>query len=150
MSTRSILNEGDRTAIVSRLRSLSTASPRQWGNMDVAGMLKHLRLSALMAVGELSLPSANKRAFQVFPLKHLILYVVPFPKGAPTAPGLKCEPGESFEEERAGLLELLERIGSGSREGAGPAHPLFGPLTRSEWGVCTYKHTDHHLKQFGA
>jgi len=150
MSARSILNEGDRTAIVTRLQSLSTSSARKWGNMDVAGMLKHLRLSAQMAVGELSLPSANKRAFQVFPLKHLALYVLPFPKGAPTAPGLKCDAGESFEEERAGLLDVLERIGTGPREGAGPSHPLFGPLTWSEWGVCTYKHTDHHLKQFGA
>jgi hypothetical protein len=45
--------------------------------MDVAGMLRHLHLSTRMAVGELDVPSANKRAFQVFPLKHLILYVLP-------------------------------------------------------------------------
>jgi hypothetical protein len=118
--------------------------------MDVAAMLKHLRLSALMALGELSVPSANKRAFQVFPLKHLILYVLPFPKGAPTAPKLKPDAAASFEEERAALLELLERIGTGVSEGAGPAHPLFGPLSRREWGAATYKHADHHLKQFGA
>ena len=98
----------------------------------------------------LSCSSANKRAFQVFPLKHLILYVAPFPKGAPTAPELKPNAGSLFEEERTALLELLERIGSGPRDGAGPAHPLFGPLTRREWGVVTYKHADHHLKQFGA
>jgi hypothetical protein len=103
-----------------------------------------------MTLGELSLPSANKRAFQVFPLKHLILYVFPFPKGAPTAPGLKPSDATSFEEERTSLLELLERIGTGPSEGAGPEHPLFGPLTWREWGVVTYKHADHHLRQFGA
>jgi hypothetical protein len=32
----------------------------------------------------------------------------------------------------------------------GPVHPLFGPLTWREWGVATYKHADHHLRQFGA
>jgi len=48
------------------------------------------------------------------------------------------------------VLELLERIGTGPRKGAGPSHPLFGPLTWQEWGVTTYKHADHHLKQFGA
>ena len=147
---RSILNEGDRAAIVSRVQSLSASSTRRWGTMDVAGMLRHLRLSALMTVGELPVASANKRAFQVFPLKHLILYVLPFPKGAPTAPELKCDVAASLEEERVALLELLERIGTGVREGVGPAHPLFGPLTWREWGVATYKHTDHHLKQFGA
>lgn len=146
----SILNESDRTAIVSRMQSLSPSSAARWGSMDLVTMLKHLRLSALMTVGELPVVSKGKRAFQVFPLKHLILYVVPFPKGAPTADELKPSDAASFEEERAAVLELIERIGTGPRDGAGPAHPLFGPLTWREWGVATYKHTDHHLKQFGA
>ena len=118
--------------------------------MGVVGMLQHLRLSARMALGELPVPSANKRAFQVFPLKHLILYVLPFPKGAPTAPELKPELMASFEQERTALLELLERIATDPHDGPWPAHPLFGPLTRREWGVATYKHTNHHLRQFGA
>jgi uncharacterized protein DUF1569 len=149
MTMRSILNETDRAEIGRRLRSLSVSSSGRWGSMDVAGMLRHLRLSTRMALGELPVPSANKRVFQVFPLKHLILYVLPFPKGAPTARELKPSDAVSLEEERAALLELLERIGTGPREGEGPAHPLFGPLTWREWGVATYKHTDHHLKQFG-
>ena len=41
-------------------------------------------------------------------------------------------------------------VSSTCREGEGPAHPLFGPMTWREWGVATYKHTDHHLRQFGA
>ena len=147
----SILNNEERSAIVRRMQSLSASSTARWGSMDVLGMLQHLRLSAQMTLGELPVPSSNKRAFQMFPLKHLILYVLPFPKGAPTAPELK--PGvaaAAFAEERAALLELLERIGTGPREGAGPAHPLFGPLSWREWGAVTYKHADHHLKQFGA
>ena len=147
---RSILNDGDRAEIGGRVRSLSGSSTSRWGSMSVAGMLQHLRLSARMALGELPVPSGNKRAFQVFPLKHLIIYVLPFPKGAPTARELKPDLAASFEEERAALLELLERIGTGPRDGEGPAHPLFGPLTRREWGVATYKHTAHHLRQFGA
>jgi hypothetical protein len=146
----SILNESDRAAITGRVRSLSSSSSRRWGTLDVTGMLKHLHLSALMALGEMEVPSANKRVFHVFPFKHLLLYVVPFPKGAPTAPKLKPESAASIEEERAALLELIERIGTGPHDGAGPDHPLFGPLTRREWGVVTYKHADHHLKQFGA
>ena len=118
--------------------------------MNVSGMLEHLRLSAQMTVGELSVPSANKRVFQVFPLKHLILYVLPFPKGAPTARELLSGATASFEEERAALLALLEQIGTGPQEGTGPAHPLFGPLTWREWGAATHKHVNHHLKQFGA
>jgi hypothetical protein len=147
---RSILNEGDRAEIGGRLQSLSPSSTAQWGTMDVASMLQHLHLSARMTLGELEVPSVNKRVFQKFPLKHLVLYVFPFPKGAPTAPKLKPGVAESIDEERAALLELLERIGTGPRDGNGPAHPLFGPLTWREWGVVTYKHADHHLRQFGA
>ena len=148
--TRSILNERDRAAIVSRVRSLSASSAGRWGSMDVASMLQHLCLSARMGLGDLPVLSVNKRAFQMFPLKHLLLYVLPFPKGAPTAPELKSSISGSFEERRAALLELLERIGTGPHEGAAPAHPLFGPMTWREWGVLTYKHADHHLRQFGA
>jgi uncharacterized protein DUF1569 len=146
----SILNEGDRAAICNRVDSLSTSSTARWGRMSVTGMLQHLRLSAQMAVGELTVASANKRAFQVFPLKHLILYVFPFPKGAPTAPELHPDAAATLEEERAAVLTLLDRIGTGPREGVGPAHPLFGPLSWREWGAATYKHVNHHLKQFGA
>ena len=146
----SILNETDRAAITSRLRTLSASSVRRWGTMDVVGMLQHLNLSTRMALGDMPVPSVNKRAFHMFPLKHLLLYVLPFPKGAPTAPELKPIIMASVDEERAVLLELLERIGTGPRDGAGPVHPLFGTLTWREWGVVTYKHADHHLKQFGA
>jgi hypothetical protein len=64
---RSILNESDRVTICSRVRSLSAASTARWGRMSVTEMMQHLRFSACMAVGELTVASANKRAFQVFP-----------------------------------------------------------------------------------
>lgn len=146
----SILNESDRAAICRRLQSLSALSTARWGKMSLIGMLQHLRLSAEMTVGELKVVPKNKRAFQMFPLKHLILYVLPFPKGAPTAPELLPAAAVDLEEERAAVLALLDRIGTGPQEGVGPAHPLFGPLSWREWGAATYKHVDHHLKQFGA
>jgi hypothetical protein len=118
--------------------------------MDARAMLDHLRQSALMALGELPVACKSKRAFQVFPIKHLILHVVPFPKGAPTAPELLVPSGASLDVLRSELVSLVERIGTGPREGDGPVHPLFGRLSLGEWGVATYKHTDHHLRQFGA
>ena len=146
----SILNESDRTALINRMQSLSASSTGRWGKMNVIDMMQHLSLSARMALGELTVASVNKRPFQMFPLKHLLLYVVPFPKGAPTASELYPDGAASFDEDRAILVNLLEQIGAGPQEGTGPAHPLFGPLSRREWGVVTYKHVDHHLKQFGA
>ena len=146
----SILNDDDRTAILQRISFVTSASAPRWGQMDAKAMLTHLKQSALMALGELPVASKGKRAFQVFPIKHLILHVAPFPKGAPTAPELLIPDPASVDTIRSELVSLVERIGTGPREGDGPVHPLFGRLSFREWGVATYKHTDHHLKQFGA
>ena len=145
----SILNDADRTMICQRIGSVTSASAPRWGRMDAQAMLTHLRLSALMALGELPVASKSKRVFQVFPIKHLILHVVPFPKGAPTAPELLVPDAVPVDALRSELVSLVERIGAGPREGDGPVHPLFGRLSFREWGVATYKHTDHHLRQFG-
>jgi len=145
----SILNQSDRTAIINRMHSLTASSTARWGKMNVVSMLRHLGLSARMATGDLAVASVNKRPFQMFPLKHLLLYVLPFPKGAPTANELRPDEAEAFDEERAMVVNLLEQIAAGPQDGSGPAHPLFGPMSRREWGVVTYKHVDHHLKQFG-
>ncbi|MFI5185002.1 MAG: DUF1569 domain-containing protein [Vicinamibacteria bacterium] len=146
----SVLDPDDRARLLRRLDSLTEQSIRKWGQMTSAGMLLHLCQSARMALGDLPVKPRNRRAFQTFPLKHLLLYVVPFPKGAPTAPELRpIEPGE-LEVERASLRTLIERLGAGPRDGPGPVHPLFGPLSRREWGVLNYKHADHHFRQFGA
>jgi len=118
--------------------------------MDAQAMLNHLRLSALMALGELPVACKSKRAFQVFPIKHLILHVAPFPKGAPTAPELLVSHAAPVDAIRSELVSLVERIGAWTGAGDGPVHPLFGRLSLREWGVATYKHTDHHLRQFGA
>lgn len=145
----SLFVDKDRDALFLRIRSLGPASARHWGHMSPNAMLLHLGNSARMALGELPVKPKNRPAFRRFPLKHLMLYVVPFPKGVPTARELlPAEPGE-FEGERERLLALLARLAGGPRDGMGPAHPLFGPLSRREWGVLTLKHADHHLRQFG-
>ena len=146
----SILNDADRGAICQRISSVTSASVPRWGRMDAKAMLTHLKQSALMALGELPVAGKSKRAFQVFPIKHLILHVVPFPKGAPTAPELLVPDSTPVDAIRSDVVTLVQRIGEGPREGDGPAHPLFGRLSFREWGVATYKHTDHHLRQFGA
>jgi len=147
---RSVLNEADRSALGRRIGSLTPTSPARWGRMSVDRMLAHLGQSARMALGELSVKPKGQRVFQVFPLKHLILYVLPFPKGAPTAPELLAAPRESFAAHQQALQELIARLGTGTAHGPGPEHPLFGPLTRQEWGALVHKHSDHHLRQFGA
>ena len=148
---RSILIEKDREALAARVASLTPGSSARWGLLTVDRMLAHLCQSARMALGELPVRSRGKRAFQVFPLKHLILYVFPFPKGAPTAPELLAGPPAPVEDEQRALLDLLARLGSGPREGArAPLTPSSAPCRGRSGAPSVYKHSDHHLRQFGA
>jgi hypothetical protein len=52
-----------------------------------------------------------------------------------------------FDRDRAELVTLLRRIAS-SREL--PPHPLWGRMSRGMTGRYVWRHTDHHLRQFGA
>ena len=146
----SILNESDRTTIVSRVQSLSASSAARWGKMNVIDMLQHLRLSAQMTLGEILLlrrTSVRSRYFHSSTLSCTCF-----------RSRRERRPRVSFIQVKRGLLRknghhcwiCWTRIAAGPREGNGPAHPLFGPLSWREWGVVTFKHVDHHLKQFGA
>lgn len=145
-----IFNDTDRKAIGERIATVTDTAQRRWGKMDVKAMMTHLNFAAQMATGDFPVQCKSPKVFQTFPVKHLFLYVLPFPKGAPTAPKLLTPDPRPFDAIRAELLTVMERIAAGPREGLGPVHPAFGALTYPQWGVATYKHTDHHLRQFGA
>jgi len=82
-------------------------------------------------------------------VKWIALYVLPFPRGAPTAPGLLGRVPDAWD---ADLSRLRERIAA-AREPAPDEplgeHPLFGRMSPRDWGVLLYKHCDHHFRQFG-
>ena len=148
-----VLNAGDRERLWKRIASVTEASAPRWGGFTATGMMTHLRLSGQMAVGDIPFSVKGPIVFRTFPLKQMILYVLPFPKGARTAaellaPALAPAPGQ-LEAERTALLGLFDRLTMASAPGALGTHPLFGPLTRGQWGALTYKHYDHHLRQFG-
>jgi hypothetical protein len=145
-----VLQPSDYDALMRRVAALSPAAQPRWGRFTLNAMVCHLSESARMALDELPVRSKELRAFQVFPMKHLLLYVAPFPKNAPTAPELLAGSPAEFDAERSRLQQLMARIVAGAKDGPGPEHPLFGKLSRTEWGVVVYKHTDHHLRQFGA
>jgi hypothetical protein len=112
-------------------------------------MLAHVGDSIAAALGEM--PSGRRMGpgfVRHFPVKHLILYVVPFPKGARSPKEFLATQAESFEAARERLMVLVERAGAFQGE-PGTAHPLLGPLKAREWRRLGWKHLDYHLRQFG-
>jgi len=101
-----------------------------------------------MAMGDLPVKTRHL-PIRYPPLKQLIIYVAPFPRGAATAPELLTRQPREWAKDIADLRGLLERAAGMSTTDEWPEHPAFGPLSRRAWGVLIYRHMDHHLRQFG-
>ena len=144
----SLRNSTDRNSLIQRLNRLSPAAQPQWGKMDAPRMICHLADTLAMALGEVRPPSLNANRVQRFLLKYLFFYVLPMPKGLPTVPELLFSSPDNFDADRRRVIELIERLAA-TPCGPGAEHPFFGPLTNDEWNVLQWKHTGHHLCQFG-
>lgn len=145
---KSLWNEGDRRELQGRLWRLQPEAERRWGGMTAPQMLAHLSDAMRMALGELTC-TPKHLPIRYSPLKQLIVYWLPFPQGAPTAPELLGRTPASWDGEVADLIQLMDRLGGQPANRRFPDHPGFGPLSRRAWGVLGYRHTDHHLRQFG-
>ena len=119
-----------------------------WGKFTAPQMLAHCNDWMRMIRGEL--PTAPRPSkLNRWPIKQLAIYWMPWPKGVPTAKELLDRPPDNWPAERDELCRSLEEIESVGANGKFPEHPAFGNMSRSAWGVLGYRHTDHHLRQFG-
>ena len=148
MFTKTLFDPADRQAILARLARLESTTPRRWGRMQAPQMLAHLTQSMRMATGELAVEPKDV-IIRHTPLKELILYVLPWPKGTPTAPELLARVPVEWDAEMAALREAIDALAHRSRELPWPDHPAFGRLSAAQWGLLQYRHADHNLKQFG-
>ena len=147
MRHKTLLDAAVEREMLARLDRLTPSATRAWGRMSVAQMLHHLAGGLSMATGDLSIPRRNS-LLRRFPIKQLIVFVLPFPKGAPTAPALVAKEEFDFDTERAAVRGRIATFAR--REIAHwPEHPAFGPFDRDQWGVMVWKHLDHHFRQFG-
>lgn len=114
-------------------------------------MLLHCKKGLEIAGGEKS----SKQTFlgkMLSPFfKSLVTSDKPFRHGSPSPSGTIFSETGGFEKEIKGLTEQIQKFYSGGIERCGGnVHAFFGKLTPAEWGMLMYKHTDHHLRQFGA
>lgn len=138
-----------RAELADRVTRLSADAKPRWGKFNATGMLAHVNDSYRMVLGDLYVKPKNL-PIRFPPLKQLIIYVAPFPKGAPTAPELlaRCDGADLAEEQRS-YVELLNRVAAITPETKLAPHPAFGVLTHRAYGVLIARHTDHHFRQFG-
>lgn len=138
-----------REEICRRMDALTVDSKPQWGKFNATEMLAHLNDAMRMAMGELPVAPKNL-VLRYPPLKQLLVYALPWPKGSPTAPELLSRGSQAdFTKEKGEFKGVVDRLGQKRASDRWPEHPAFGRLTYRAWGVLKYRHADHHLRQFG-
>jgi len=146
---KTIWNPDDRQALLSRFDKLQPDQRPLWGKMSVTQMLKHCTVPIYAAMGEFAV-THKKTFFRIWPMQKLIIYVLPWPQGAPTAPEFMITDDGDIRERRAALRAAVDTFVSRGQSQTLQPHSAFGPLSIADWGALTHKHLDHHLKQFGA
>lgn len=143
----SMWRKDDIRSLVRRIETITPNSKRKWGTMSVAGMIAHCTLALEVYSRDFELPM---HTHWYSPLsKVFALSRIPFPHGIKLPFELPKEDGLDLESERSILLEAIERFASLPVEHKFQPHFLLGEMTREEFGILAYKHTDHHLRQFG-
>lgn len=142
-------NDAERGDLLKRLDTLTPATPSKWGKLDCKQMLAHLSDSMRMTLGEISI-KPRSGFLRTKLVRYLVIHVLPFPKGAPTAPELLSRKCQDPAQELMELKGLIAKLATHANQTNWPEHPAFGTMSGQDWGVLNYKHIDHHLRQFGA
>jgi hypothetical protein len=148
MEVKNLFDPVVKQEIIDRINKLTPQSQRQWGKMDVAQMLTHLQKPINFSFGNHQL-QGNFIMKLIGPLFKSILYnEKPYKQGLPTDKTYIISDTREFEKEKQQLLDLINRFSESAIQDL--PHPVFGKLTKEQWSKATWKHLDHHLKQFGA
>jgi citrate lyase beta subunit len=54
-----------------------------------------------------------------------------------------------FAQDLARAVAGLEGVAAAKPDQLEPVHGFFGTMSTADWQRWAYKHTDHHLRQFG-
>lgn len=148
MEIKNLFDPAVKQEIIARINKLTPQSQRQWGKMNAAQMLAHVQLPIRIAYGTHQ-PKGSFLLRLIGPLfKSKLWDEKPYKQSLPTDPTFIMTGSEKhFEKEKAELLDLINRFNEATI--IGEKHPIFGKLTKENWSKATWKHLDHHLRQFG-
>ena len=145
----SLWDDAERMRTLERLRRVTPGTRPRWGRMHAGQMIVHLADQLRLALAEVPMSKPWPGPAKYQPLRWLLINVVPMPKGSRSFRELFLTPAGDFARDRAALEALLARAAARGPEGPWGGSPLFGRLSREEWGVLGWRHLDHHLRQFG-
>jgi hypothetical protein len=145
---KTIWDPGCRQEILARFEKLTPDRRPAWGSMTTAQMLGHLADPMKAAMGQKTV-APKQSAFSSPIIRTMIIYCLPWPKSAPTAPEFIHAHEEHFEDNLSAFRATVGEFGAGGEGARREPHPAFGQISGKAWGRLMYRHLDHHLRQFG-
>ncbi|HNP32499.1 MAG TPA: DUF1569 domain-containing protein [Flavobacterium sp.] len=146
----SIYNKADNDLVIDRINKLTPESKALWGKMTVDQMLKHCKLASDVAFGNQDLKINFLMKLLGKMLKKKVFYGGDMGKNSPTAKEFVITEHLDFETVKQEFIANFSRF---SNEGTAAIktidHPFWGKMTYEDWDALMWKHTDHHLRQFG-
>lgn len=132
--------------------ALGEASVARWGRMHAQEMVEHLTWAFRLSTGQehtdCHVPAADRPR-----VKHGLYSNRPTPRevmNPALAAGLPPLQFGSLTDAKAALALEVGRFLDGPRQREQVyTHPFFGSIGHDEWHRTHYKHTHHHLLQFG-
>ncbi len=137
--------------IIDRFKKLQPNSVRLWGTMLLTEMLLHCTLANRFIFEDNSpyrKPTVAER-LRKFACFHIISQLPKNRVGPARLQTFNKAGEDQFEEQRKALIISIEKFATHE----GPInclHAALGFLTPIQWGIISWMHMDHHLRQFGA
>ena len=136
-----------------RLAALTPGSERRWGTLTAHEMVCHLADSSDMVLRTrprtLHSPAKRRWLFKFVGLWTPIRWPHGWrtnPRLDPRADGTKPSEFMADRDRAVAGLDALSRAEDGALE---HVHGVFGRMSARDWQRFAFKHTDHHLRQFG-
>jgi len=146
MAKKNLYDSNVLEEVLDRLSKITADTQPQWGKMDAAQMLAHCAEGQDVYNGKpLNVPFWMRLMRPV--MRPMLLAKKEFAKNAPTIDQFRITDPEDFDRQKDRLINSLRTMHAlGKRT---MKHPLLGHMSSDDIGWITYKHLDHHFRQFG-
>ncbi|MCK0158549.1 DinB family protein [Cellulophaga sp. F20128] len=148
---KTIFDKNIRVKLSERIGQINQNDKAQWGKMNTFQMLNHNTFWNSWILGKDDHTYKQEFIGKIFgkmALRKMIKNEKPFDKNIPTSAQFKVkELKGDLESEKTKWISLIKEYENYSNPNF--VHDFFGKMTKEQIGVLVYKHTDHHLRQFG-
>ena len=146
----SIFEKFSNEAMIARINKLTPESKAIWGKMNAAQMCKHCTLASDVAFGKMDLKINFAIRLLGKMLKKKVFYGGEMKKNSPTAKEFIVTDSVELETAKTELINNISRFATKGKSAIKTMiHPFWGKMTYEDWDALLWKHTDHHLQQFG-